>query len=214
MTAIMRITNPTTAAIVLHVHSWSFIGFIRCTTMRRRPTGRVVEAACGDGGAEASTGKVTPRLATVHRRLPRVSSRTIGARRGSRTLESATVGITSRRYVLVVEDEADTRRTVEKALRDADLETVAVADGDAALAQCRRRDPAVIVLDLALPGLDGVKFADAYRRQAEQGSARIIVISGTPRGGETAAKMRAYAYFSKPFRLDRLVEAAAKLVAG
>ncbi|HEV8669201.1 MAG TPA: response regulator [Candidatus Limnocylindria bacterium] len=114
-------------------------------------------------------------------------------------------------YVLVVEDEVDTRRTVERALRDAALETVAVPDGAAALAQCQRHDPAAIVLDLALPGLDGEKFADAYRR-IPQSRARIIVISGTQRGGEIAAKMRAYAYFSKPFRLDRLVEAAAKLV--
>jgi CheY-like chemotaxis protein len=121
------------------------------------------------------------------------------------------VGATSRPYVLIVEDEADTRRTVERALRDASLETVAVADGTAALAQCQRRDPAVIVLDLALPGLDGEKFADAYRR-IPQSRARLIVISGTQKGGETAAKMRAYAYLSKPFRLDRLVEAAAKLI--
>lgn len=113
-------------------------------------------------------------------------------------------------YVLVVEDEVDTRRTVERALRDATIDTVSVPDGAIALAQCMRRDPAVIVLDLALPGLDGQKFADAYR-QIPHSHARIIVISGTQRGAETAAKMRAY-FFSKPFRLDRLVQTAAKLV--
>ena len=116
-----------------------------------------------------------------------------------------------RPYVLVVEDEVDTRRTVERALRDATLYTISVADGSVALAQCMTRDPAVIVLDLALPGLDGKKFADAYR-QIPHSHARIIVISGTQHGAETAAKMRAYTYFSKPFRLDRLVQAAAKLV--
>lgn len=121
------------------------------------------------------------------------------------------MGAISRPYVLVVEDEVDTRRTIERALREATLDTVSVPDGAVALAQCMRRDPAVIVLDLALPGFDGQKFADAYR-QIPHGHARIIVISGTQRGAETAAKMRAYMFFSKPFRLDRLVEAAAKLI--
>jgi two-component system KDP operon response regulator KdpE len=119
--------------------------------------------------------------------------------------------LSTRPYVLVVEDEVDTRRTVERALQDIWLETVAVSDGAAALAQCLRRDPAVIVLDLALPGLDGPKLADAYR-QIPRSRARIIVISGTHRGAETAAKMHADVYFSKPFRLDRLVEAASKLL--
>lgn len=111
-----------------------------------------------------------------------------------------------RPYVLVVDDDPETRLVVSAALEQIDIEIVAVSDGDAAIGQCIRRDPAVIVLDLALPVLDGVKFAEEYRR-LPRSNARIIVLSGTPRGAETAARIRANAYIAKPFAIEGLVAA-------
>jgi DNA-binding response OmpR family regulator len=113
--------------------------------------------------------------------------------------------------VLVVEDDASTRASVVSALGDAEIHCIGVPDGTAALAECQRRDPDVIVLDLALPGLDGARFADAYRR-IPGSSARIIVISGTDRATETAARIRADAFFSKPFELDALVAMAERML--
>jgi len=113
--------------------------------------------------------------------------------------------------VLVVEDDTSTRDTVISALGDVGISCLGVPDGTAALAECQRRDPDVIVLDLALPGLDGVRFADAYRRIPDS-RARIIVVSGTERATETAARIRADAFFSKPFKLDALVSLTERLL--
>ena len=111
-----------------------------------------------------------------------------------------------RPYVLVVEDDPDTRLIVSAALEQLDIEVIAVSDGDAAVGQCIRRDPAVIVLDLALPVLNGEKFAEEYRKLPSS-NGRIIVLSGAPRGAETAARIRASAYIGKPFAVDGLVAA-------
>ncbi len=113
--------------------------------------------------------------------------------------------------VLVVEDDASIRDTVVSALSDAGISSLGVPDGTAALAECQRRDPAVILLDLALPGLDGARFADAYRR-IPGSSARIVVVSGTDRATETAARIRADAFFSKPFKLEALISLTERLL--
>jgi CheY-like chemotaxis protein len=113
--------------------------------------------------------------------------------------------------VLVVEDDTSTRDTVISALGDVGISCLGVPDGTAALAECQRRDPDLIVLDLALPGLDGARFADAYRR-IPGSSARIIVVSGTERATETAARIRADAFFSKPFKLEALVSLTERML--
>jgi DNA-binding response OmpR family regulator len=114
-------------------------------------------------------------------------------------------------YVLVVEDEPDVRRVVTLALGDAGIDVAAVGDGAAALEECRLRDPAVIVLDLAMPQLDGAQFAVAYRLLPES-AARILVMSAMPRAAETSARIRADAYISKPFPIARLVAAVRGLL--
>ena len=113
--------------------------------------------------------------------------------------------------VLVVEDDAALRETISSVLRDAGLTTTAAPDGTAALAECQRRDPDLVILDLALPGLDGARFADAYRR-IPGSSARIVVVSGTDRGAETASRIRADAFLSKPFEVDRLLATVQRLL--
>ena len=116
-----------------------------------------------------------------------------------------------RPHVLIVEDNPETRRGIADALEDEGIATVAVADGGVALRACVERDPSVIVLDLALPEMDGAMFADAYSRLPGS-AARIIVVSGTDGSAEAAAKIGAEAYLSKPFRLDHLIQAVKALL--
>ncbi len=112
--------------------------------------------------------------------------------------------------VLIVEDDDVLRGLIRSALADAGYDAVEAADGAAALVACAERDPDVILLDLALPGLGGQAFADAYRRGL--GRAKIIVTSGTTRGGEESARMRAAVFLSKPYDLDELVGAVNRVL--
>ena len=134
-----------------------------------------------------------------------------GAVAGWIRLADEAMGGRSHARVLVVEDDASTRETVMSALGDVGISCLGVPDGTAALAECQLRDPELIVLDLALPGLDGVRFADAYRR-IPGSRARIVVVSGTEKATETAARIRADAFFSKPFKLDALVSLTERLL--
>lgn len=112
--------------------------------------------------------------------------------------------------VLVVEDDHELRGLIRSALLDAGYVAVEAADGAAALAACAERDPDVILLDLALPGLGGQAFVDAYRRGL--GRAKIIVTSGASRGGEESARMRAAIFLSKPFGLDEVLSAVKRVL--
>ena len=112
--------------------------------------------------------------------------------------------------VLIVEDDDELRALILTALIDAGYVAVEAADGEAALAACAEHDPDVILLDLALPGLGGHAFADAYRRGL--GKAKIIVTSGTTRGGEESARIRAAMFLSKPFGLDAVLSAVKRVL--
>lgn len=95
------------------------------------------------------------------------------------------------------------------ALDDAGYVSVEAEDGQSALAACQQRDPDVIVLDLGMPRLSGQAFADEYRRGL--GHAKIIVMTGAPRGAETSARMHAAVYLSKPFDLGQLLAAVKRV---
>lgn len=112
--------------------------------------------------------------------------------------------------VLVVEDDDDLRGLIRAALDDAGFAAVEAADGAAALAACRERDPDVVLLDLNLPRLGGQAFAEAYRRGT--GRAKIIVMSGAADGGETSARVQATVFLSKPFELAGLVGAVRRVL--
>lgn len=112
--------------------------------------------------------------------------------------------------VLIVEDDDDLRSLIGSALGDAGYAAVEAADGAAALAACEDRDPDVVLLDLSLPRLGGQAFADAYRRG--MGRAKIIVMSGADRGGETSARLHAAIFLSKPFDLEQLLVAVKRVL--
>src|SRR5436190_1614739 len=58
--------------------------------------------------------------------------------------------------VLLVDDDAPIRRMLERSLSAEGYDVCAVADGGLALAQVERSLPDVIVLDIAMPGMDGL----------------------------------------------------------
>lgn len=72
--------------------------------------------------------------------------------------------MTEPRHVLVVEDDAKIAQLLLDYLRSDGFAASAVADGNLALAQIERTPPAVVILDLMLPGLDGIGVCRAVRQ--------------------------------------------------
>jgi DNA-binding response OmpR family regulator len=106
--------------------------------------------------------------------------------------------------ILVVEDEAKIARLVRDYLEHAGFEAEVVGDGDAALASARRSRPDLVVLDLGLPGRDGLDVARVLRR-----TSTVPIVMLTARGDEidrvVGLELGADDYVVKPFSPKELV---------
>lgn len=69
--------------------------------------------------------------------------------------------------ILIVEDEPDLAALIADYVRAAGYEAQVIADGKAALAQILQQTPQLIVLDLTLPGLDGIAVCRAVRERSD-----------------------------------------------
>src|SRR5262249_47815140 len=83
------------------------------------------------------------------------------------------------RRVLVVDDDADHRRHLRGLLEGGGWEVDEAADGREALDRVADRPPGLILLDLGMPGVDGVEFLAALRRREEGRSVPVVVLSAT-----------------------------------
>ncbi len=106
--------------------------------------------------------------------------------------------------VLVVDDDARIRQAVQWTLEDEGLTVLVAADGRQAEQRAAERTPAVVVLDMGLPDLDGASLA-ARLRQRCGAELPILLITADGRAREKAGLTGAYAYLSKPFQMDELV---------
>jgi two-component system, OmpR family, alkaline phosphatase synthesis response regulator PhoP len=106
--------------------------------------------------------------------------------------------------VLVVEDESRIARLVRDYLEHAGFEVAVAGDGEVALAETRRARPDLVVLDLGLPGRDGLDVARSLRR-----TSNVPIVMLTARGEETdrvvGLELGADDYVVKPFSPRELV---------
>jgi two-component system phosphate regulon response regulator PhoB len=109
--------------------------------------------------------------------------------------------------ILVVDDEPNAREIMEQRLRDAGFTPILAGDGVQALELAREHAPAVIVLDVMLPGLDG--FEVCRRLRSDEAMASIPVIFLTARTEEmdriVGLELGAEDYVTKPYSPRELV---------
>jgi len=113
--------------------------------------------------------------------------------------------------VLIVDDDrefAETMRAlVRAAVPDADVEVA--RDGEAALAALKKQTPTVMLLDLAMPRMNGLELCMTLRGAGLAGSCRIVSITGElrPKDRELLTKLGVADYVPKSPSLPRaLVE--------
>ena len=106
--------------------------------------------------------------------------------------------------ILVVEDEMKIARLVRDYLEHAGFDVIVAGMGEAAIASARGRRPDLVVLDLGLPGRDGLDVARELRRSSE-----VPIVMLTARGDETdrivGLELGADDYVVKPFSPKELV---------
>ncbi len=115
--------------------------------------------------------------------------------------------------VLVVDDEVAYRRAILRVLQSGGFNVMMAADGFQAGVLLLHHKPAVMTLDLQMPGLDGFEVLKYIRQHPELKQTKILVISGL---GQTeldkALAAGADATLSKPFDNAHLLDTIARLI--
>jgi DNA-binding response OmpR family regulator len=109
--------------------------------------------------------------------------------------------------VLLVEDDQHIRELVELHLQLEGLTVVSIGDGNDGLARARSEAFDLIVLDLMLPGLDGVTVCRAIRRESRSGDAPILMLTARRDEADKVLGLDSGAddYLTKPFGVRELV---------
>ena len=107
--------------------------------------------------------------------------------------------------VLVIEDHADTRHMVEEYLQLHGVATVGAENGAEGLGALRDHRPAVILLDLNMPVMDGWRFREEQQRlTGALARIPVIVLSALHDCAKQAQTLGAMDFLAKPIDLDRL----------
>jgi len=119
----------------------------------------------------------------------------------------------AREQILVVDDEREIRELLDYNLRKEGYRVACVSTGEEALAAVRGQRPDLVILDLMLPGVDGLEVCRIL--QAEPSTRTVPIVMLTAKGGEadivTGLELGAADYVTKPFS-PRVLLARARAV--
>ena len=106
--------------------------------------------------------------------------------------------------ILLVEDDSSIRELTEMGLRAAGFQVTTAADGGAALARFRTDGPEAVILDIMLPGLDGLEVCRAIRAES---SVPVVMLTARTDTVDIVVGLEAGAddYVTKPFEMPELV---------
>ena len=112
--------------------------------------------------------------------------------------------IVPRMQLLLVEDDPTMQATLHRALTRRGMEVTAAGDGRSALSQWAARQPDAVILDLTLPGLDGLQLLQQARSRGLRTPVLILTARGTVGDRVMGLNAGADDYLPKPFDLDEL----------
>jgi len=104
--------------------------------------------------------------------------------------------------ILIADDEDGLRWVLEKGFRGAGYQVTAVKDGTAALREAEAQPFDLILLDIRMPGMDGLTLLGHVRAKRPDAQVVIMTAHGTVETAIQAMQKGAYDYLAKPFDLD------------
>ena len=107
--------------------------------------------------------------------------------------------------ILVVDDEEGIRRSVSDVLSDEGFRTTTASDGDSALAAIAERRPHLVMLDVAMPGRDGLETLARLRETWPDLPVVMMSGHGTVETAVLATKLGAYDFLEKPLSYDKIL---------
>ena len=109
------------------------------------------------------------------------------------------------RKILLVDDQPDIVLFLERLLAHPTVEFYRACRGEEALSIARREHPDLILVDVCMPGMDGLEVCEAVKQDPDLTATRVILMSAIigESGIRTSADgLRADGYFAKPFNLE------------
>jgi CheY-like chemotaxis protein len=125
------------------------------------------------------------------------------------------VPTTDRPFVLIAEDDPASRLLAERILAAHGYPYALAADGHEVLQRVTDRRPDLILMDLSMPGMDGLTAVRHLRANAAYDGVRVLALTAHAMTGDRAGALAAGCddYLSKPYRPNDLVAAIERLVA-
>jgi len=119
-----------------------------------------------------------------------------------------------KKEVLVIDDERDVANLIKVNLEDQGYDVFVAYNGPDAIAIARERKPEVIMLDLAMPGMDGFSVMKVLKQDKETEHIPIIVLTGHDTKGykQKSLMLGAAQYMTKPFSEKDIVEEIKKVI--
>ncbi len=108
--------------------------------------------------------------------------------------------------VLFVDDELDFVEIIVKRLRDRNIEVSGVESGYLALEALDSSSPDVIILDVRMPGLDGIETLRAIKKKKPLTEVIMLTGQASVDSGIQGMQLGAFDYLIKPIALDELLE--------
>ena len=108
--------------------------------------------------------------------------------------------------VLIVDDEEEFREMTSKRLTKRDLECECAQDGDTALAMIAEQHYDVVLLDVKMPGRDGIETLREIKKMAPMTEVVMLTGHASVESGINGIKYGAFDYLMKPMDIDPLME--------
>jgi len=105
--------------------------------------------------------------------------------------------------ILIVDDESGIRQSLKGVLEDEGYKTAVAESGEACLEALKKKSPDVVLLDVWLPGIDGLETLQKIRESDDAPEVIMISGHGTIETAVRATKLGAYDFLEKPLSLDK-----------
>jgi two-component system, cell cycle response regulator DivK len=117
--------------------------------------------------------------------------------------------------ILIVEDNEKNRRLVRDVLQFKGYETIETETGEEGVELARSRHPALVLMDIQLPGMDGISALKLLRQDPETRAIRVMAVtaSAMTQDRQTILAAGFDAYQSKPINVKSFLEAVKELLA-
>ena len=104
--------------------------------------------------------------------------------------------------ILVVDDEPEVCKLAERILRQDQFQVLSAISGPAALAELQQHAVALVILDICLPGMDGIQVLKKIRETHKDLPVVMLTGHADLDSAREAMRLGAYDYITKPFNID------------